>query len=262
MGVVRRVTGGRAVLHGNDLTYCLAAPEAVLPEGLSLLEQPRRVRVAGSRPFDAEGLPTADRALVELKNDRLYALLLREDELAESEGIDLSASYAYSDSLTDAPMLQIVGHPVAVNPDKELREMAEANDWQIMEFKRPVTIRTRLATVPKPVPVISGAAVAGGLAAAAAVWVLRSRKAWPASVQVGQVRVVERPDRRRRSGCASGRSSARRERSAAGSGTSGSGAPSCCPAGSASRRSRPARRAAVGGARGRGVAELRRRRAA
>ncbi len=97
-------------------------------------------------------------------------------ELAASEGIDLSASYAYSDSATDAPMLEIVGHPVAVNPDKELRELAEQNDWQIMEFKRPVTIRTRLATVPKPVPVISGAAVAGGLAAAATVWAIKSRR--------------------------------------------------------------------------------------
>ena len=98
------------------------------------------------------------------------------EELAVAEDIDLAASYAYSDSLTDAPMLQIVGHPVAVNPDRELRELAIENDWQIMEFKRPVTIRTRLATVPRPVPVISGAAVAGGIAAAATVWALRSRR--------------------------------------------------------------------------------------
>ena len=98
------------------------------------------------------------------------------EELAAAEDIDLAASYAYSDSLTDAPMLQIVGHPVAVNPDRELRELAIENDWQIMEFKRPVTIRTRLATVPRPVPVISGAAVAGGIAAAATVWALRSRR--------------------------------------------------------------------------------------
>lgn len=98
------------------------------------------------------------------------------EELAAAEDIDLEASYAYSDSLTDAPMLQIVGHPVAVNPDRELRELAIKNDWQIMEFKRPVTIRTRLATVPRPVPVISGAAVAGGIAAAATVWALRSRR--------------------------------------------------------------------------------------
>ncbi len=131
-------------------------------------------RMIGTRSaLDADGKYTGELEFYAYGPGKATAM----EELAEAEGIDLSASYAYSDSLTDAPMLQIVGHPVAVNPDKELRELAEANDWQIMEFKRPVTIRTRLATVPRPVPVISGAAVAGGLAAAAAVWVLRSRKA-------------------------------------------------------------------------------------
>ena len=46
-------------------------------------------------------------------------------EIAEREGIDLSGSYAYSDSITDLPMLEAVGHPVAVNPDKDLRKLAE-----------------------------------------------------------------------------------------------------------------------------------------
>lgn len=97
-------------------------------------------------------------------------------EMAEHHQISLGDSYAYSDSITDLPMLEVVGHPVVVNPDKELRELAIERDWQIMEFKRPVTIRTRLATVPKPVPVISGAAVAGGLAAMLTLWILRARK--------------------------------------------------------------------------------------
>jgi HAD superfamily hydrolase (TIGR01490 family) len=98
-------------------------------------------------------------------------------ELAEREGLSLGDSYAYSDSITDLPMLEVVGHPVAVNPDKDLRDIAEERDWQVVEFVRPVTIRTRLATVPKPVPVISGAAVAGAIAAALTFWVLRNRKA-------------------------------------------------------------------------------------
>ena len=41
-------------------------------------------------------------------------------------GIDLDASYAYSDSATDLPMLEVVGHPVAVNPDRELARVARA----------------------------------------------------------------------------------------------------------------------------------------
>jgi HAD superfamily hydrolase (TIGR01490 family) len=97
-------------------------------------------------------------------------------ELADELGLSVEDSYAYSDSITDAPMLELVGHPVAVNPDKELRALATERDWQIVEFIRPVTIRTRLSTVPKPVPVISGAAVGVGLAAGLALWLARSRK--------------------------------------------------------------------------------------
>lgn len=93
--------------------------------------------------------------------------------LADSTGISLAESFAYSDSLTDLPMLEAVGHPVVVNPDRELRVLAFERDWQILEFEREVTVRTRLATIPRPVPVISGAAVAGGLAAALTVWAVR-----------------------------------------------------------------------------------------
>jgi HAD superfamily hydrolase (TIGR01490 family) len=57
-------------------------------------------------------------------------------ELAVREGIDLEASYAYSDSESDLPMLRLVGHPVAVNPDKELARVARAEGWEIMRFER------------------------------------------------------------------------------------------------------------------------------
>jgi HAD superfamily hydrolase (TIGR01490 family) len=57
-------------------------------------------------------------------------------ELAEREGIDLERSYAYSDSESDLPMLRLVGHPVAVNPDKELARVARAEGWEIMRFER------------------------------------------------------------------------------------------------------------------------------
>ena len=55
-------------------------------------------------------------------------------ELAETEGLDLSASTAYSDSHTDVPFLEAVGNPVAVNPDKELRRIAEERGWRVLEF--------------------------------------------------------------------------------------------------------------------------------
>ena len=97
-------------------------------------------------------------------------------QMADDHGLDLSQCYAYSDSATDLPMLELVGHPVAVNPDKELKAVAEERGWSVLDFERAVTIRTRLETIPAPVPVISGAALAAGVAAGLAVWALRNRR--------------------------------------------------------------------------------------
>ena len=78
-------------------------------------------------------------------------------ELAEREDIDLAASYAYSDSESDLPMLRLVGHPVAVNPDKELARVAREEGWEIMRFER---LGRKLRVLG------AAAAVAGGAAAA------------------------------------------------------------------------------------------------
>ena len=63
---------------------------------------------------------------------------------AAEHGIDLSESYAYSDSVTDLPMLEAVGHPHAVNPDKELRAVAGEREWPVLEFTNPISVRRRL----------------------------------------------------------------------------------------------------------------------
>jgi len=69
-------------------------------------------------------------------------------QLAAEEQIDLSRSYAYSDSYTDLPMLELVGHPVAVNPDRVLARIAKERGWEIAEFvqttkvSRPYLMRT------------------------------------------------------------------------------------------------------------------------
>ena len=52
--------------------------------------------------------------------------------LAEEHDYDLARSYAYSDSITDLPMLEAVGHPYAVNPDRELRRQAAARGWPVL----------------------------------------------------------------------------------------------------------------------------------
>jgi HAD superfamily hydrolase (TIGR01490 family) len=56
-------------------------------------------------------------------------------ELAAAQDIDLAASYAYSDSESDLPMLEAVGHPVAVNPDRHLARVAKERGWPILRFE-------------------------------------------------------------------------------------------------------------------------------
>nr|WP_233712700.1 HAD family hydrolase [Kribbella turkmenica] len=84
--------------------------------------------------------------------------------LAETEGYDLAKSYAYSDSVTDEPMLAAVGHPFAVNPDKALRRLALARNWPVLDFTEPVGLaeRNRFREVRRPA--VATVAV-GGLAA-------------------------------------------------------------------------------------------------
>lgn len=55
--------------------------------------------------------------------------------LAEREGLDLARCHAYSDSFNDLPMLSLVGHPCAVNPDNRLRAHAKAQGWRIRDYR-------------------------------------------------------------------------------------------------------------------------------
>jgi HAD superfamily hydrolase (TIGR01490 family) len=82
--------------------------------------------------------------------------------LASEHSYDLSRSFAYSDSVTDVHMLEVVGHPYAVNPDRELRKEAVARGWPVLVFTRPVALRSRMR-LPYGRP--SRATVALGMAA-------------------------------------------------------------------------------------------------
>ncbi len=91
-------------------------------------------------------------------------------QIAGVRGYDLARCYAYTDSVTDLPLLNVVGNPVAVNPDRELRAAARAMGWEVRDFHSPVTLRQRLPDRPStPAMVGLGVAVAAGLAA----WWLR-----------------------------------------------------------------------------------------
>jgi HAD superfamily hydrolase (TIGR01490 family) len=95
-------------------------------------------------------------------------------EMAVAEGIDLAASYAYSDSITDLPMLELVGNPVAVNPDRELARIARDREWETRYFQRPVRLRDRVPVPAKGPTLAAGSiALAGGSALAVYLWMRR-----------------------------------------------------------------------------------------
>lgn len=90
-------------------------------------------------------------------------------DLAERHGYDLAESWAYSDSVTDLPMLEAVGHPVVVNPDRALRREAVARGWEARTFRLPVRLRPRHTI---PLAVVVAVAVT-----AVAAWYLARRTA-------------------------------------------------------------------------------------
>jgi phosphoserine phosphatase len=86
-------------------------------------------------------------------------------ELAAHEGYILEHCYAYSDSITDLPMLEAVGNPVAVNPDRALRKEAAARRWTVVTFSKPVSLRDR---IPAPSSAAVATTAAVGISALAA----------------------------------------------------------------------------------------------
>lgn len=87
--------------------------------------------------------------------------------LAAEHGYDLARCHAYSDSSTDIPMLEAVGRPTAVNPDRQLRKFAAANDWPVLTFSDAVAINSRHG-VPSASTLAAGAAASVGAVAAGA----------------------------------------------------------------------------------------------
>ena len=100
-------------------------------------------------------------------------MLFRSRRLAADGGYDLTDCYAYSDSITDLPMLEAVGHPTAVNPDRGLRKVALQRGWPVRRFERPVSMRARFSA--PPAPVVTGAAMGVGAAVVGLAWYARHR---------------------------------------------------------------------------------------
>jgi len=181
-----------------DETFDQVVPPIIYAEALELFEEHRR---AGRKIFLVSSSPVEIVAPLAgyLGADEYIASQPRIDEAglftgeldfyaygphkaaaivsaARRDGIDLGGSYAYSDSATDLPMLEAVGHPVAVNPDWKLARLARRREWEIRRFERPVRLRNRVSVpAPAPTAAVGGVLAAVGLSIAGYRW-LRSRQ--------------------------------------------------------------------------------------
>ncbi|PRY46205.1 HAD family hydrolase [Umezawaea tangerina] len=90
-------------------------------------------------------------------------------QLAQKHGYDLEDCFAYSDSVSDLPLLEVVGHPTAVNPDRALRKVAAQRGWPVLTFSDPVSLRARIPT-PSGTAVAVTAIGLGAAAAAGVAW--------------------------------------------------------------------------------------------
>lgn len=97
--------------------------------------------------------------------------------LAAERGYDLAGCYAYSDSVTDVPMLEAVGHPFAVNADRALRRVAAERGWPTLVFSNAVPLRERISGLRPEHPTATATAVGAGVAAAGLVWYAARRRA-------------------------------------------------------------------------------------
>jgi HAD superfamily hydrolase (TIGR01490 family) len=96
-------------------------------------------------------------------------------KLAAERGYDLDDCYAYSDSVSDVPLLAAVGHPHAVNPDKGMRREANERGWPVLEFRHPIPLGRRLRNRPA-VPVAAAALTVGVGVAIGIAWYGRRRR--------------------------------------------------------------------------------------
>ncbi|AYD90561.1 HAD-IB family hydrolase [Actinomyces sp. 2119] len=133
---------------GHDVVVVSASLAEIVEPVARVLGADRAV--ATTLEVDADGRFTGRIRRRLLHEEKSRALM----EDAQTHGVDLTRSWAYSDSSSDEPMLTAVGHPVAVNPDRSLRRLAESRGWPVRDFERPVTLRTtwqsRWPALPRP----------------------------------------------------------------------------------------------------------------
>ena len=168
---------------GRRIVIVSASPEEIVNPIGRLLDVDDVL--ASRSQVDHEGRYTGEMAFYAYGPFKVDAM----EDLAARRGIDLAASFAYSDSYTDLPMLEAVGHPVAVNPDRPLAKAARDRGYEVRSFARPVRLRDRL-----PAHTGQATGVAAGVAAlglGAALW-------WRSARRVSSLAVSSPPGLRER----------------------------------------------------------------
>ncbi|WP_370327152.1 HAD family hydrolase [Euzebya sp.] len=116
--------------NGRDVYIISASPIEIVGELARALEITGGL---GTQSEIVDGMYTGQLAAPFCYGEGKADVLRR---LAVDEGYDLTKCYAYSDSASDLPMMQMVGHPVAVNPDRSLMAIAHRRGWPVVEFDR------------------------------------------------------------------------------------------------------------------------------
>jgi HAD superfamily hydrolase (TIGR01490 family) len=146
---------------GHRVYLVSAAPEEIVHPLANLLGVDGAI--ASRAEVDDDGRYTGRMAFYAYGPEKARAIR----ELANRTGLDLALCTAYSDSATDLPMLEAVGHPVAVNPDRVLAKVAREREWEVMHFTKPVRLRDRVS-----VPSLPITATAAGVTVVAAVGIV------------------------------------------------------------------------------------------
>ena len=154
---------------GRLICIVSSSPEEIVEPLAKMLEVDRWI---ATRPKVVDGIYTGELEFYAYGPGKADAI----EDLAAELDIDLRDSFAYSDSPTDLPMLEVVGNPVAVNPDRTLRRIAQERDWRIEYFRNPVTLRHRLPQLQAPqITTKDGAAIAAVAATCFGAWWLSRR---------------------------------------------------------------------------------------
>ncbi len=159
---------------GHKVFIVSAAPEEIVAPIAQLLGVDEAIATRAELDDDGRYSGRTERYVYAEEKERAIT------EVAERDGLDLDHCWAYSDSATDVPMLAAVGHPVAVNPDRDLARVARERGWLVERYTLTVPLRDRVGMpAPKQAALVGGGAAAVAAAVAGSWWLWR--------------RVVERP---------------------------------------------------------------------